>query len=91
MKYIKQFFHYIENFWIGPDGKPSIQRGLAIVFSIHVLRNVDFAIRKWSEGKSLADMGMIVGLELGFIGALIGITQWVNFINRKMDTQKPGE
>ena len=34
---MKKFFKYIENFWTGHDGKPSIRRLLAISFSIDLL------------------------------------------------------
>lgn len=93
MKYIKQFFHYIEPAWCGDDGKFSLKRFLAILFSIHALRIISYAVRKWDSGKSLSDLAMLVGIELGFVGALIGIAQWYSFLNRKLDTttSPPGE
>lgn len=36
---MKKLFKYIENVWIGHDGKPSIRRILAIAFSIDLIRN----------------------------------------------------
>jgi len=36
---MKKFLKYIENFWIGDDGKPSIRRVISILFSIDLLRN----------------------------------------------------
>lgn len=36
---MKKFFKYIENFWLGDDGKPSIRRVISIMFSIDLLRN----------------------------------------------------
>lgn len=42
---MKKVFKYIENIWIGNDGKPSIKRGLAILFSIDLLNT----FHKFSE------------------------------------------
>lgn len=36
---MKKLFIYIENLWIGNDGKPSIKRILAIIFSIDLVIN----------------------------------------------------
>lgn len=36
---MKKLFRYIENLWIGDDGKPSIKRILAIAFSVDLLKN----------------------------------------------------
>lgn len=36
---MKKIFKYIENFWIGDDGKPSVRRVISIMFSVDLLRN----------------------------------------------------
>lgn len=36
---MRRILKYIENFWIGDDGKPSIRRVISIFFSIDLLRN----------------------------------------------------
>lgn len=36
---MKNFFKYIEHFWLGNDGKPSIRRLLGIGFSIDLIIN----------------------------------------------------
>lgn len=36
---MKKFLKYIENFWLGDDGKPSVRRIISIGFSIDLLRN----------------------------------------------------
>lgn len=36
---MKRLFFYIENLWTGHDGKPSIRRILAIIFSIDLVTN----------------------------------------------------
>lgn len=90
MKYLKQFFKYIEPAWCGDDGKFSLKRFLAIVFSFHALNNISYAVHRWDGTKSLSDLAMLVGIELGFVGALIGIAQFTSFLYRKTDLQKPG-
>lgn len=37
---IKRFFKYIENFWLGNDGKPSLRKVLAIAMAIDFIINV---------------------------------------------------
>ena len=37
---MKRFFKYIENLWLGKDGKPSIRRVIAIAMSIDFILNV---------------------------------------------------
>lgn len=86
-KFIYKCFHYLEPIWSGDDGKPSLKRVLAIAFSFHALYVINYAVRKWDGSKSLADLAMLIGIELGFTGALIGITQWGAFLNRKLDAK----
>lgn len=37
---MKKLFKYIENFWLGSDGKPSIRRFIAIAMSVDFIINV---------------------------------------------------
>lgn len=36
---MRKFLKYIENLWLGDDGKPSIRRVISILFSFDLLRN----------------------------------------------------
>jgi hypothetical protein len=44
---LKKLFTYVENTWLGPDGKPSIKRTLAIVFSGHIIYSVSANINSY--------------------------------------------
>lgn len=75
---MKKFFKYIENLWLGADGKISLRAVLAIAFSIDFINNLSFAVRKWAQERSLEGLSMTLGIEAGLIVALLGITAWSN-------------
>lgn len=86
---MKKFFSYIEPLWLGTTGKLSIRKVLALVFSIDLIRNTSYAIHKWEIGKSYADVAMLLGLEAALIAAMLSLTTYSAFINKKLDAQVP--
>ena len=83
---MKKIFKYIENLWLGSDGKPSLRAVLAIAFSADFIRNLSYAIIKWDAGRSLEGLSMVLGIEAGLIVALLGLTAWSNVSTRKIDS-----
>ena len=84
---MKKLFKYIEPLWLGTNGKISIRRVLALVFSIDLVRNLSHIIHKWEMGKSYADVAMLLGLEAALIAALLSLTTYSAMINKKVDNQ----
>lgn len=84
---MKKVFKYLENLWIGMDGRPSLRSVLAIVFSIHFIRNVSFAIRRWDDHKSLADFALVMGIEAGLICTLLGLKAYTNLQQSILDSK----
>ena len=90
---IKKAFHYIEPLWLGEDGKVSSKSLFAMIFSIHLLYNVDRSINiLHSTIKSkidapsiaamsglLANAGIILGIETSIIVALWGLKAYSNY------------
>jgi hypothetical protein len=69
-------FKYIENLWLGDDGKPSIRRALAIALVIDFINNTNYAIHNWELGKTYADIAMLLGIEAGLIAAMLTLTTY---------------
>ena len=86
---MKKLFKYIEPIWLGGNNKLSIRRVLALVFSIDLVRNTSHIIHKWETGKSYADVAMLLGLEAALIAALLSLTTYSGYINKKLDNQSP--
>jgi uncharacterized metal-binding protein len=86
---MKRIFRYIENLWVGKDRKPSIKSVLAIVFSINFLKITTYAVYRWEAGKSLSDLALVLGIEAGFIAALLGLTTYSNIQHKMMEKDKP--
>lgn len=82
---IRKILYYIENIWIGADGKPSLRSLLAIAFSIDFIRNLSHAIYKWDVGRSLEGLSLVLGIEAGLIISLLGLTAWNNIANKKIE------
>lgn len=82
---MKRFFKYIENLWIGVDGKPSLRASLAIAFSIDFISNTSHAIYKWDAGRTLEGLSLVLGIEAGLITALLSITAYSNISSQKID------
>jgi hypothetical protein len=74
----KKILKYLEPAWTGNDGKVSLRAILAIGFSIDFIRNLNYAITKWSETKSLEGLSLTLGIEAGLIVALLGLTTYQN-------------
>lgn len=83
---MKKVFKYIENLWLGSDGKPSLKSALAIAFSVDFIRNLSYAIYKWDAGRSLEGLSLVLGIEAGLIVSLLGITAWSNVSVKKIDS-----
>jgi hypothetical protein len=79
---MKRIFLYIEPIWLGSKNQISIRRVLAIIFSIDMVTNINYTIRNWEVGKSLADAAMLVGIEAGLITALLALTTYTSAINQ---------
>lgn len=78
-------FRYIEPIWLGKDDKPSIRRLLAIAFSIDFITNLSYVIKQWEIGKSYSEAAMLLGMEAGLIAALLSLTTYSSYIERKSD------
>lgn len=83
---IKKVFKYFEPLWTGEDKKISLRACVAIFLTWKLVENLDFAIQKWEEGKSLGDASSIFFTLAGLIAALLGITAWSNMTAKKIDT-----
>ncbi len=82
---IKKFFKYIEPLWSGPDGKISLRSTLAIIFSYGFIKQLSYAIYKWSDGRSMEGLSLVLGIEAGLIVALLGLTTYQNMATQKID------
>ena len=69
-------FKYIEPLWLGNKSKISIRRVLALAFSIDFILNTHHAIHTFEEGKSYADVAMLLGIEAGLVAALLSLTTY---------------
>jgi hypothetical protein len=74
--WIIRIFKYVENLWIGDDGKPSVRRVFAIALVVDFINNTNYAIHKWEVGKSYADVAMLLGIEAGLIAGLLALTTY---------------
>src|SRR5882724_3690098 len=79
---MKKIFRYVQDLWIGEDGKVSIKRSLALTFSIHIMLSVTSQLRAYVKlvhlafsDKNLvnADMITAAGASLGSLATVIGI------------------
>lgn len=84
---MKKLFKYIENLWLGVDGKVSLRASLAIAFSIDFISNLSHSIYKWEAGRSLEGLSLVLGIEAGLIVALLGITAYSNISSQKIESQ----
>ena len=91
MKYLINFFRYIEPMWLGHDGKLSIRRFLALAFSSNLMMSTSHIIRHWEADKSYADAALILGIEAGLIAALLSLTTYSNVIQTKINPNLPTE
>ena len=82
-----KIFKYLENMWIGDDGKPSIRRVFAIALIIDFINNTNYAIHKWEVGKSYADVAMLLGIEAGLVAALLTLTTYSGTIKPPLATE----
>lgn len=85
---MKKVFTYIENLWIGRDGKPSLKALLAIALAVNLMANVSHAVNRWDSSKSMADFAMVMGIEAGLIAALLGLTTYSNIQHHIIDKDK---
>jgi len=76
-------FKYIEPLWLGNKGKISIRRVLALAFSIDFILNTHHAIHTFEQGKSYADVAMLLGIEAGLVAALLSLTTYSSMMNSK--------
>lgn len=87
---MKRLFRYFENLWVGKDRKPSLKAVLAIIFSINFLKITTYAVYRWEAGKSLSDLALVLGIEAGFIAALLGLTTYSNIQHQIIDKKMGG-
>lgn len=85
---MKKLFKYIENLWVGPDGKPSLLRVMAMAVCINMLSNMSHAVRKWDSGHSLSDLAMAMGVEAGLVASLLGLTTYSNIQHKIIEKGK---
>jgi len=84
-----RFFKYLRPLWEGGDGKISIRRILALIFSIDFIRNTSYIVHKWELGKSLSEAAMLLGLEAALIAALLSLTTYQTIMAVKNSNQQP--
>lgn len=82
---IKAIFRYIEPIWLGSNKKMSIRRSLALCFAIDFIINTSHAIHNPVEGKSYADVAMLLGIEAGLVAALLSLTTYTNAVKQKAE------
>ena len=82
-----KIFKYVENLWIGDDGKPSVRRVFAIALVVDFINNTNYAIHKWEVGKSYADVAMLLGIEAGLIAALLTLTTYSTTVKLPTSTE----
>ena len=85
---IKIVFNYLEPIWLGNDNKPSIRRILALAFSIDLIMNTSYVIRRWEIGQSFADAAFILGGEAALIAALLSLTTYQTIMNSSANKDK---
>jgi len=85
---IRKSFNYIEPIWIGNDGKPSIRRILALLFSLDFVVNMSHIIREWEMDQSYADAALLMGVEAGLIAALLSLTTYSMVMSEKNNQPK---
>jgi hypothetical protein len=83
--YIKAW-RYLSHLWQGNDNRISLKRVLAIYFSYDAQDNISFAVKKWSEGRSMEGLYLVVGLEVALIAALLGATSFFNYKERQLSS-----
>jgi hypothetical protein len=86
---VKKLFKYIEPMWLGNDGKLSIRRFLALIFSGNFIYNTHHIITSWELGKSYADAAMLLGIEAGLIAALLSLTTYSNLTSSNKTNHHP--
>lgn len=86
---MNKIFKYIENLWIGMDGRPSLKSILAIAFSINFIHSISTAVRRWDAGKSLSDLALVLAVEAGLITALLGLKVYANVQQSALDAKNP--
>lgn len=79
-------FNYISALWTGADGRISLRASLAIAFSIDFISNFQYAIRKWSETRSIEGLSLVLGIEAGLIVSLLGITAISNVAFKRIES-----
>lgn len=88
---MKKIFKYIEPIWLGQDGKISIRRVLALIFSLDFIRNLHYSIFNWEIGQSYADGAMLLGIEAGLIAAMLSLTTFSSVSFKKKEVPQMGE
>jgi len=88
MKILRKIFHYFESTWTGADGKVSIKRLLALIFSIDLVRNLHYSVFQWEIGKSYSDAALLLGIEAGLIAALLSLTTYSTIQHKGMGGNK---
>ena len=88
---VKRFFKYVEPMWLGDDGKVSIRRFLALLFSTNLIFNIRHIIISWEADKSYADAALLLGIEAGLIAALLSLTTYSNTMISKSESNLPTE
>lgn len=87
---MKKAFKYIEPIWLGSNGKVSIRRVLAIMFSIDLVINISHVIHEWEIGKSYSDVAMLLGIEAGLIAGLLALTTYSLALDKKLENTNSG-
>lgn len=83
-----RFFRYLEPMWLGNNGEISVRSVLAIAFSINLMINTSRALTAIiRSGSSVADMGLILGIEGGLIAALLALKTYQNAVETRVEAE----
>ena len=80
---MRVIFKYIEPIWLGSNGKLSIRRVLALLFSYNLVCNISTALADAKFAQSYADIAMLLGIEATLIAALMSLTTYSASIKNK--------
>lgn len=84
---MKNIFKYFEPLWMGSKNKISIRRFLALCFSLDFIINTSHAIHTFEEGKSYADIAMLLGIEAGLVAALLSLTTYSSTLKQNQNNE----
>lgn len=85
-RHLSRLFNYLSYLWISSkSGKPDVKKVLAIFLTYNFASNFSFAVKKWSEGKSLDGLSNSLMIEAGLIAAMLSLASFFSFKDKQLD------